>query len=134
MAEKQYWLAKNDEPTARIELHNAKPKLNPSGEMNGQTFVTYIQVDVDIVKPGHAVMVGISTIGEAVDCRPKPVDELWVESNHSGSIRAYYGSDAGWIQGTFIPVSSLPGFQPNHRCRIAWDESGIRLIGTPEPI
>lgn len=132
MADKQeLWIAKNNRRNARIEIHCGKPSLDKDNTMNHETFVAWVDDFSFPLPEGHCAPL---TIGEAVDCRPKPVDELWVESNHSGSIRAYYGSDAGWIQGTFIPVSSLPGFQPNHRCRIAWDESGIRLIGTPERV
>ncbi len=33
-----------------------------------------------------------------------------------------------------IKAEQLPGLEHLHRCRIAWDENGIRLIGTPERI
>lgn len=130
MAEKkQLWLAKNDNPGARTELHHDKPTLNPSGEMNSSTFAAYIRCDSDLVKPGHAIMVELSTIGEAVDCRPKPVPEMSIERNSRGWLILHAARSS-----MILDPDLLPEVKPNHRCRIAWDESGIRLIGTPERV
>lgn len=70
------------------------------------------------------------TIGEVVDCNPPKVPELWAYRFETGELRIRQSG----LPGAGIPALQIKELKRGYRCRIAWDENGIRLIGTPEPI
>jgi hypothetical protein len=84
------------------------------------------------LKPGQKARL---KIGEVVDCNPnpKPVPELWASRMSSGKLIIGV-RDTPFLSGREIPTTLIPDLPINCGSRIAWDENGIRLIGTPEPI
>ena len=87
-----------------------------------------LRLDGDFgIPPGHKALL---TIGEAVDCRLKAVPQIWLCRGDSG--KSWVVVDKRYSVN--IDESEFPSIPEMHKCRIAWDENGIRLIGTPEMI
>ena len=103
------------------------------GENGVGTTVYPLDADFDIgLKPGQKARL---IIGPVIDCNPRPmpenVPELWIERDSINSTFIGHGKTCCVLK---VPSSCVGGIPPDHVCRIAWDEDGIRLIGTPEPI
>ena len=61
------------------------------------------------------------------------IPELWATRMRDGCVAICRGPKGGVT--TFVTESTdVPDLKHGFECRIAWDEHGIRLIGTPEPI
>lgn len=126
MADKQeLWLATDGNGTSLI--YRSDPEWNEKAEQF-QSDDNSMPVYGTNLPPGHKARL---TIGEAVDCRPKPVNvpEIWL-----------YRLNRAWFYGNkheqMMSIKEPEGVELpiKHKCRVAIDESGIRLIGTPERV
>jgi len=122
----ELWISRA-EHDANAWLSGSEPELHGKTFIGGENWIAPVPIDIP---PGHKAKL---TIGEPIDCRPKPVPELWAWHYMNG--RSYIG--LSWAMSVMLDegshtIDSL--ISRMHKCRIAIDEHGIRLIGEPVPI
>lgn len=125
------WIA-TDKDGPNSYLFEQEPTFYPHKGLFGGRYLIPSESFNKIVPELHKVR--YSAV-EVIDCTPKPVPELWVERAESSAMIYQYLDGKrrstiafGWMASNGDILKSLP---INHKCRIAWDENGIRLIGEP---
>ncbi len=123
------WIGKD--PDGTVAMFDSEPTLSRAGELlcDGDcVLVRDFPFIASSIPPGHKAKL---TIGEPIDCRPKPVPELWAIKYGDG-FTCIGEKDGQWVK----VVNDIPELPRSSRCRIAFDEQGIRLIGEPvgEPV